>query len=636
MFLVALLAALAFLRLNGTLLDPHYYPDLAKRNHVYRFVMEDALTTATDEARRVDVGQFGGIFRENPIATTGLTTQQIAEAVHRGLPSRDLQRIASRSLLQVGEYVRGDRNNIVVRGDTGHVMGVTSELHDLMRESGAYALLIEHELEPRVREAAGEVLNEDEEISVWMSYLFESSGDAEDRMVRVVMSAVTADWLADQVEQTLEEVTRYLVGETDSFELTVRLTGAEVDRAVEETKSVLREADAYELVYSGVVEPTLTDVLGAGVGLPYGVTVTTDEVIATLRKAAPTSWVQRHAENLIDHVGPYVVGTSDDFSIEIDLSSNKQQAAAALTDLALDDALEALSALPFCDSRAEANTARRRLAQGLPECIPPGVSVSEIQGFVETSIANSVESLVLAPIPNTVTFDDEYLRTALEQSGGPDALERLDYIRTVMDDGWTYTHHDLRADLSTRVNAVQTLDSIRAFFSDGYSHTYRPLSSRRSVNRVGAALDGARARLEGVSRYEWPAYLSALALLVVIGMIGGTTWRSRVIWASSTVLISAGLINALSWPMQQPIATAAAEQARAEVGLQVGGTFRGTLHLIDAKVGEIAMTVATDIVTGIRLYSLTLTVVAASVLLTAVFWPRVVALVDRARRAGPV
>ena len=79
------------------------------------------------------------------------------------------------------------------------------------------------------------------------------------------MSSLTADWLAGQVEQALDEFTAYLVGETDGFEITVRLTATEVDRAVEETKAILREADAYELVYTGVVEPTLTDVLGAGV-----------------------------------------------------------------------------------------------------------------------------------------------------------------------------------------------------------------------------------------------------------------------------------------------------------------------------------------------------------------------------------
>lgn len=631
-FLVSLLVVLALIRLNDTLLDPHYYPDLVQRNQVYRFVMVNALTSAIDEARRVDAQQFGGVLHENPIVTSGLTTPQIVEAVHRGLSPQDLQRQAAPVMLQVGEYVTGNRDSVVVSIDPEHVRRVTGEIQGLMRESGAYAAFIERELEPRIRETASDMLDTNENVSVWTQYLFGSSEDAEDRIVRVVMSAVTADWLADQVEQAIDEFTAYMVGESEDFEIRVQLTDVEIIAAIEETKSILREADAYELVYTGVVDPTLMDVLGAGVRLPYDVTVTSDEVIGTLREAAPPSWVQEHAEDLIDHLGPYVVGTSDDFSKEIDLVRNKQQAAAALIDLALDNALETLSALPFCQTRAEATVARRRLEQTLPQCLPPSVSLDELLDFVETRIDDSIQALVLAPIPDTVTFDEGYLRSALEQSGGQEALERLDYIRTVTNEGWTYTHHDLRADLSTRGDAVHALESVQAFFTDGYSHKYRPLSSRRSTGRIGAALDNSRARLVEVSKYEWLVYLSTLALLVVIGMLGGTTWRSRVIWASSTVLISAGLIYAISWPMQQPVANAAAEQARAEVGLQIEGIFRGTMRLIDAKIGQIAETVATDIVNGIRLYSLILAGVSGVLLVAAVFWDRVVVFAERVQR----
>ena len=631
-FTVSLLVVLTLIRLNGTLLDPHYYPDLVQRNQVSRFAMVNALTSAIDDARRVEAQQFGGVLHENPIVTSGLTTPQIVEAVHRGLSPQDLRRQAAPVMLQVGEYVTGNRDSVVVSIDPEHVRRVTGEIQGLMRESGAYAAFIERELEPRIREATGDMLDTNENVSVWTQYLFGSSEDAEDRIVRVVMSAVTADWLADQVERALDEFTTYLVGETDGLEIRVHLTDVEVIAAIEETKSILREADAYELVYTGVVDPTITDVLGAGVRLPYGITVTSDEVIGTLREAAPASWVQEHAEDLIDHLGPYVVGTSDDFSKEIDLVRNKQQAAAALADLALGDALEALSMLPFCQTRAEATAARRRLEQTLPNCLPPGVSLDELLDFVETRIDDSVHTFVLAPIPDTVTFDEEFLRSALEQSGGQEAMESLDYIRTVTNEGWTYTHHDMRSDLSKRGDAVHALDSVRAFFTDGYSHKYQPLSSPRSTGRIGAALDGARAQLEAVSRYEWLAYLSTLALLVVIGMLGGTSWRNRVIWASSAVLISSGLIYALSWPMQQPVANAATEQARAEVGLQIDGIFRDTLHLIDAKLAETAKAVATDIVSGIRLYSLLLAGVAAVVLLTAVFCARVVVFAERVQR----
>ena len=72
------------------------------------------------------------------------------------------------------------------------------------------------------------------------------------------------------------------------------------------------------------------------------------------------------------------------------------------------------------------------------------------------------------------------------------------------------------------------------------------------------------------------------------------------------MLISAGLIYILTWPIQQLVADTAAEQARAEVGLLMGGIFSGTMQLIDAKVGEIAEGVAVDILSGLRLYSLLL------------------------------
>ena len=180
---------------------------------------------------------------------------------------------------------------------------------------------------------------------------------------------------------------------------------------------------------------------------------------------------------------------------------------------------------------------------------------------------------------------------------------------------------------------MQVLDKIRSFFTNGYSHTYEASSDRRFSDPVGAALDRARARLESVSRYEWPAYLSTLVLLVVIGLLGGTTWRSRVLWASSAVLVSAGLVYMLSWPMQEPLANAAAEQARAEVGVRADGVFGGTMQLVVTKIGETAEGVAEDIVEGVRRDSLVLVGVSASaVLLVTVFWGRIADVAERLQR----
>ena len=271
-FLAVLAASLVFVNLNDTLMDPHYYPGQFEEHRLYRFMMVDVLASALDAAREVDPRDLDIGFRQNPLVTSGLTTRQIVEAVHRALSPRDLESLLAPAVLQTAEYMSGERDSVVLKVDaSGPIRGVTDELHKLMRDSDSYTTFTEQELEPRIREVAGEALGADENVSVWMLYLFGSADDAEDRMVRVVMRTLTAEWLAVQVEQALNELTAYLVDESDSFEIRVQLTDAQVATAVEETKSILREADAYELVYPGVVEPVLTDVLGPTVDLPYGV-----------------------------------------------------------------------------------------------------------------------------------------------------------------------------------------------------------------------------------------------------------------------------------------------------------------------------------------------------------------------------
>ena len=55
-------------------------------------------------------------------------------------------------------------------------------------------------------------------------------------------------WIQDQIDAALDEVAPYLVGDRNTFEIHVDLAGrAEV--ALEEVRALLRESDAYEVMY---------------------------------------------------------------------------------------------------------------------------------------------------------------------------------------------------------------------------------------------------------------------------------------------------------------------------------------------------------------------------------------------------
>ena len=80
-FLVALPVFLVFLRLNGTFLNPAFYPDQLEKADIYRFVMADALKSALDEARQLQPEEFGIDFRENALTASGHSTPQMTGAV---------------------------------------------------------------------------------------------------------------------------------------------------------------------------------------------------------------------------------------------------------------------------------------------------------------------------------------------------------------------------------------------------------------------------------------------------------------------------------------------------------------------------------------------------------------------------
>ena len=625
-----LFASLVTLRLNDTFLNSGFYPDLLEKEGVYRFVMVDVLTSALDEARELDPGKLGAGFDESPLVTSGLTTPQIVDAVNRALPPGDLEEMVAPVALRVGEYIGAERGDLTVTVQVGgRAEAMARELKGLMREAGTYGLLLDRELEPRIREAVGEALAANEDVSHWARYLFGSPKDAADRLIRAGRRIVTPEWLQAQVERALGEVTPYLAGESDSFEIRVRLTDEQAAAAVDETKSILREVDAYDLVYTDLVEPAVRDSLEEAVLLPYGVEITRDEVMDVLRQAAPPTWVRQQAEIVIDDVAPYLVGRSDGFSTAVSLVDNKRQAEGAIAELAFAKLTEAVLALPVCPTRAESLAAAESLGHGLPACIPLGASATDVIERAGPEVAGSISPLVLANVPNRVRFTDSNLRWSVRQTGGQGALDLLDDGRELLSEGWTYASAELHADLAeSGGDAVETLAEIRAFLADGYAYTHEHGSGDRRGNPVVRDLDTIHGLAMIVRRYGWIAYVLTPVLLITIGLLGGRSWPGRVAWASLFLLISAGAAFITPGLLYDAYFAPELDRAHADIAPQPSDDFGSTLLLIADKARGISESAGVEFVGGIRKASFVLALGASAALLSAIFWARIAAAIQ--------
>ena len=114
-------------------------------------------------------------------------------------------------------------------------------------------------------------------------------------------------------------------------------------------------------------------------------------------------------------------------------------------------------------------------------------------------------------MPDTISFTEEDLRSAVERSGGESALASFDDLRGILDEDWTYNQDDLRADLSND----DVIDETRDFLADGYAHP------KDDPDDFGEALDEARQSLGEFMTFGWVAYIIAPLLLVILGALGG-------------------------------------------------------------------------------------------------------------------
>ncbi len=235
----------------------------------------------------------------------------------------------------------------------------------------------------------------------------------------------------------------------------------------------IREIDAYDLLYSEVIEPEVRKNLGEAVDLPFGVTIADEEVITALRRVAPPAWVQEQAERVIDEVTPYLTGETDSFTVEVSLVDNKLEAGDVIDDLVSKKTTELIDSVPACESLTEAATALASIdSRGLPACIPPDIRATDLLSRLGIDVSGAVASLVLAPIPDTIPFGDVQLRQALTAAGAGANLEQVDEVRRILKEGWTYTQDDLRTELAKRGDdVVDTLDTVREILRDGWLYT---------------------------------------------------------------------------------------------------------------------------------------------------------------------
>ena len=653
LLLALLLLTLFTLQVNDTFLKPSYYTDQLAEAGIYEFALNDLLTSALNEARELDASEFtinGETPEENPIVTSGLSTERIVQAINRAVPPEYLQDLVEQSFDQFGGYLTAERDEFELTIRAGEQVAIiVDEVKLLLGEADAYSLLFDEAVEPELRKAA----RVDLPLGVKAS---------SDRLVQAARRIMPPEWVQQLVENTLDEITAYMIGESDTFKVEIGLSDR-IDIAIGEIKSILREMDAADILYEQVVEPTVLESLGQGVDLTFGVTVTESEVLGALREVAPTEWVEEQVDLIIDEAGPYLAGKTDSFSMEISLVDNKRLAGVIIEDMVREKLTTLIDELPTCRTVAEAVAATRGGVGLLPACVPPNLSLNELIDASGIDIGDTVQRSVLGQIPNMVSFSDARIRSALVLAGAGNNIELMDDLREFIRDGCTYTERDLvspKPEIALcpsvfNEDVSSTIDDVRSFLSDGFTYTH--IDFREDLENIDRDLGGdgvlappreellfipdtaieildfSRNWLTWTHDNRWIFYVPLVLLLVIIGFLGGRGWWGRLMWAASFLLVTAAIVVVAAGPVWDNVTSGRFDDQRAEaiekISQDVDTKLPSTSRLALDKGFDIAESVADDFASGIRTSAITLAFIAIVAVAATVFKNTIITAISR-------
>jgi len=562
-FILLLIMLLLFTQVYDTALSAGSYNHQMRKADIYNFVYDELLPLALDEAEEEMEKDDSSDFTVDISAIK----DDIVSAAREILPPEWLQ-----------EKVELATNSIIP-----YFVGKTDEFTYTLEPSD-----LQQRIDTAVQVIKDDILRGNIFTSVYddgMSYLADELLENLDEMPYSITltkediesslrTVGSKEWIISQAEAAIDSIKPYITGESDEFTITIHLKDR-VDAAADAVLNLFSREETYNYLLEEMVTPTIEANLGAIVNLPFGITLSREEIDSAIKEVLPETWVQAQLTELINGIVAYVKEENDSIEVTLDLADRKAYALVALTDSAY---------------------------QKLPDPFKTPQNYQEVEEVVESAI--------LAKIPDQWVYTDDDLR----QSIGEDNGDFLDEARDWVSEGWTFTEVDLLDEMDD--NSEETLEDVRGWIESGYTLTETDLREEISDREEDLdALDTARQWIGTGRTWLWAFWLIPVLALFFIGLSIGNNWRSRLTWAMVVLFLTALAINIAAWQTYTHIGEPQLEEIMPDP-LE----YEGVEALMVEKGNEMIKNASNGFVSGIQSKTLYMMISSGVVLLGIIGW----------------
>lgn len=523
-FIILVILLLVIFRVNATLGNPDFYNDQLRQADVYNFVYKDVLPAALEEAGISDDTSEAGINIK----------PYIIDVVEQTLPPEWLQVQVEQSINQVVPYVWGDTESFKVNVPLkDRVEALAQTAKDTLHKEEVFPVFYDQTIDLMLDKITPDM----EEMPLPFAL-------TRDEMATILRTVLPADWALMQIDSAIDEVVPYFTKDKAQFTIQVDIADR-LDALEVVVVDILKKPETYDYLFEEIMAPAIKQNTQELASLPFGVTLTDDEILSVVKETLPLEWYQARVTDIVGQIFAYLRGDEESLDVVIPIADRKPAMAQALGKLA-DQKLESLiDSLPVCTTGQLIDLILNPPLDNLPECRPIDMTYQELKGLLGIDISIIIAPLVDIGIPDQWVLSDAELRQVF---GGGDDGDFLSQAQELVQEGLTYTDEDLRADLGTD---YETMEDFRQQIADGFLFTEKELRDRlRSQgDEQLQTFDSVRSALGTVRQWSLLVWLIPALMLVAVGALGGRGWRSKLIWAAAVLAIMAIIAYIIFGPL---------------------------------------------------------------------------------------
>ena len=586
---------------TSKLISTTFYLEIFEESDTYTFIVTDLSNSVLEDIRRES---------QNPlIEESGLSNELLTSSIEKIIPPEWIQINFEANIEEIKQFVMGSDESFEISIPLNERSQATEDqISYIVKNTDLHKIIFENEVRPFAKEGSKTKLPFNVTIS-------------EDELMEFITRVLSEEWALKQTHSILLELTPYAVGKHDDFKVVIRVEDR-IDVAISEIKSILATGNAYDVFFEKSISPSISTTIGDVAKLPHEVNLTDKEISILIEKAAPDDWRQEVTESILDGTTPYLAGHTDEFSISIDITPNKENAVDSLMDLAEQKLNEKLEILPKCDADAIAYILGGTQTR-FPSCFPKSTTLrEEMQDYRETlvnEVISAIRPRIVTKIPDSVEFNQNSLRNSMPL----ETWNSFEKGRLIVKDGYKFTQSDLE-NIVKEKGDLKSWDQfifLRESISQGIHYTDEDFLTHMANfddarEQILFRIDQFRGIHRTIKDLDVLLYLTSLFLAILVGLLMGRRWVQRLKWAATAILIASLLVYLVWGPiysiLMEPILQGKIEKFLIELINPIDSRFLSTKYVFSEQLVHMSEIALSKFVSGIAKTALIVSIFATA------------------------